>query len=344
MISVVMPVCNGEKYLKEAIESILNQTYRDFEFIIVNDGSTDKTEDIILSYHDPRIRYVKNKTNLQIVKTPNKGIKLSCGKYIARMDADDISLPNRLEKQVYFLDNHPDIGVVGTSYHIIDKNGNKLYDTIHMPQKDGLIRWRLFFSVPLVHPAVMIRRDVISKVNGYGSAIIKMREKYGAQDYDLWRKLFTKTKFYNIQKNLHLIRKHELNVSSIYSNENMENSTLIGQALISDCLHEYIPLELIRFFWGHQCANANEALDVCDLIYKLYVYYISNKALTSQEKKLIREDAAIRLLSFVQPYIRNIHAWRTLFTVFRIAPHILTKTLVKSVFKIIRTNFFQNVI
>src|SRR5690242_9380591 len=99
-----MPVYNASSYLREAIESILNQTYSNFEFIIINDGSTDNSLEIIRSYHDPRISVVNNETNLGIIKTRNKGLKLAKGKYIANMDADDISLSSRLEKQVQYLE------------------------------------------------------------------------------------------------------------------------------------------------------------------------------------------------------------------------------------------------
>ena len=113
-ISIVMPVYNCENYLHEAIKSILEQTYTDFEFIIINDGSEDNSEDIILSYADPRIIYIKNDKNMKIVKTLNKGISLSRGKYIARMDADDICYRDRLEKQLSFMEKHKDIDLCGS--------------------------------------------------------------------------------------------------------------------------------------------------------------------------------------------------------------------------------------
>ena len=115
VISVIMPVYNTkEKFLREAVESILNQTFTDFEFIIINDGSDSITEDIILSYKDLRIKYLKNEQNLGIVQSLNKAVKTAKGKYIARMDADDISMPHRLEKQYEFMENHPQCGVCGT--------------------------------------------------------------------------------------------------------------------------------------------------------------------------------------------------------------------------------------
>jgi len=113
-ISVIMSVYNGEKYLREAIESILNQTFRDFEFIIINDGSTDKTSEILSSYNDPRIVIINNKRNIGLTKSLNKGLKMVKGEYIARQDADDVSLPERLERMVNFLDMNRDVGLLGS--------------------------------------------------------------------------------------------------------------------------------------------------------------------------------------------------------------------------------------
>ncbi len=131
-ISIVLPAYNCESFLKEAIESLLNQTFKDFELIIINDGSTDKTEDVIKNFSDPRIIYKKNEKNSGLVYTLNKGIDIAKGKYIARMDGDDISLPARLEKQKEILDEYPDIAVAASTITFInEKNeseGNWLLD------------------------------------------------------------------------------------------------------------------------------------------------------------------------------------------------------------------------
>src|ERR1017187_7276972 len=113
-ITVLMPVYNAAPFLREAIDSILNQTFKNFELLIINDGSTDNCEEIILTYKDPRIRYIKNETNIKLISTLNKGIKLSKGKYIVRMDADDISFPDRIEKQVNYMETNPAIALCGT--------------------------------------------------------------------------------------------------------------------------------------------------------------------------------------------------------------------------------------
>src|SRR5688500_8514963 len=108
LVSVLMPVYNAEAYVSEAIQSILQQTYKNFEFLIINDGSTDNSEKLINTFSDSRIRYIRNSENIKLVATLNKGIDLSVGKYLVRMDADDISLPERLQKQVDFMETHPE--------------------------------------------------------------------------------------------------------------------------------------------------------------------------------------------------------------------------------------------
>ena len=127
-VSVVVPANNAERYISEAIESVLNQTFEDYELIIVNDGSTDRTEDIILDYQkmDPRIIYLKNEENLRICRTLNRGLEAARGDYIARMDADDWSYPARLEKQLDYMRNNPDVVLVGSFIHVADGDMNVL--------------------------------------------------------------------------------------------------------------------------------------------------------------------------------------------------------------------------
>ena len=124
-LSVVMPVYNAEKYLSEAIESILQQSFEDFEFLIINDGSTDRSKDIVLQYDDPRIIYVENDSNMGLIATLNRGIKLARGLFLARMDADDISVKDRFAKQIAFLKNNPNYRLCGSTVRIIDGKGQK---------------------------------------------------------------------------------------------------------------------------------------------------------------------------------------------------------------------------
>ena len=177
-VSAIMPAYNAEKYIKEAIESILSQTFGDFEFIIINDCSKDATEEIILSYTDPRVVYIKNDENLRVARTLNKGLEIAQGEYIARMDADDISLPDRFEKQVKYLDTHPEVAVLGTNVEVFDEDGPIC--TGWSSTDPAQMKVDLFFSCGLAHPSVMMRKNVIRELGGYDA------QYEGLEDYQLW--------------------------------------------------------------------------------------------------------------------------------------------------------------
>lgn len=180
-ISVIMPAYNAEKYIKNAIDSVLNQSFRDFEFIILNDCSVDRTEEIILSYQDDRIVYLKNEKNLGVAATLNRGLEIARGEYIARMDADDISLPERFEKQVAFLDENTAIAVVGCA---VEKFcGTQTLGLRRFSAGAEMLRIDTLFGCPLAHPGVMFRRAVICGLGGYEA------EFEGLEDYALWWKV-----------------------------------------------------------------------------------------------------------------------------------------------------------
>lgn len=164
LISVVMPVYNAELYLDEAIQSITNQTYKKFEFIIINDGSTDKSLEIIKKYKDEYSRIVLiSRENKGLVFSLNEGISKAKGKYIARMDADDISLSTRLEEQVAFMEENQEIGVCGSWVEVFgDNRKNTIWK---MPKSNEELKTRLLFSVPVAHPSVMMRKEILDKYN-----------------------------------------------------------------------------------------------------------------------------------------------------------------------------------
>lgn len=182
-VTVLMAVYNGERYLTEAIDSILCQTFQDFEFLIVNDGSSDSTREIILSYDDSRIRLVDNECNLGLARSLNRGLELAAGQLIARQDADDISEPERLAKQVAFMETHPDVALLGTWYKKIDAQGILLGHR-EKPCDCLQIRWSLLFFCPFVHSTVMLRKvAVLSQIGFYNEAITY------AEDYELWSRI-----------------------------------------------------------------------------------------------------------------------------------------------------------
>ena len=180
-VSVLMGVYNGERYVRQAIESILNQSWRDFEFVIVNDGSTDATAAILASYDDPRLIIVDNETNQGLARSLNIGLKRARGDYIARQDADDMSLPQRLDAQVRFLDAHPQITVVGSSLVEVDLAGIPR-GKVTMPKNGLVLRWHGIFQSPICHCAAMFRRATVLEQGAY----LLLSE---AQDYDLWSRL-----------------------------------------------------------------------------------------------------------------------------------------------------------
>lgn len=191
-ISVVMPVYNGEKYLREAMESILEQSFSDFEFIVVNDGSTDSSSEIIKSFSDPRIVYIDNGTNFGLSRSFNTAIRVARGTYIARMDADDVSALNRLERQLSFLKRHPHVDIVGSSLLFIDEKSNVLR-SYHKQLDHVSIKFSSLFSTPMMHPTVMGKASVF-KSHEYNENL------HNSEDYDLWSRLLfeTQTHFANI--------------------------------------------------------------------------------------------------------------------------------------------------
>lgn len=200
LISVILPAYNAEKYLAQAINSILNQKCRDFELLVINDGSTDNTEEVIRSFSDSRIRYIKNDNNLGLIGTLNKGISLSAGKYIARMDADDISRDIRFEQQVKYLESNPEV-VICSSSRIEFSDLSERQHISFVPLDDISIRISSIFSTPFTHPAVMMRRDIVVDNN----ISFDLAYKY-AEDYDFWIKILMHGKGYNFKVPLLLYR------------------------------------------------------------------------------------------------------------------------------------------
>ncbi len=199
-ISVVMPVYNTkEEWLREAIESILNQSYKDFEFIIIDDGSDKSIEPIVNSYNDDRIVFIRQ-NNQGIARSLNSGFKIAKGEYIARMDSDDISMPERFEKQVTFLDNNPQITVLGSWFETFPKK-----EIYKHPKNPKYLDFTKFCCI--AHLSVMLRRSVFEKFN------LTYNPNYKCEDYELWSRAVRILDFYNLQEVLLKYRVHSSNAS-----------------------------------------------------------------------------------------------------------------------------------
>ncbi len=220
MISVIMSVYNGERYLSEAIASILHQTFTNFEFIIINDASTDDTAAVLTAYadQDPRIRLVQNEQNIGLTKSLNKGLNLALGRYIARQDSDDISYPERFAQQVALLDAHPDVVVASCNLELIDEHGETI-GYHHRACSPNLVAWYLLFYNHLAgHSQVMFRRELICRLGGYDE-----NRRY-SQDYELWSRFVNHGKIVISPEILLKYRKHTNSIGTSRRSQQLQLS------------------------------------------------------------------------------------------------------------------------
>ena len=209
-VSVVLPCYNAGKYIEQAVRSMMVQTYRNLEIIIVDDCSADESADVLkrLAMEDSRIMVLHNETNLKIVACLNKAIDIASGKYIARMDADDISMPDRIAKQIAFLEANENIAACGCNYIIIDEVGNKTGKVLFESTPDLLKPELLFFSA-LAHPAVTLRTAAAKEAGLYKPGMVP------AEDYEFWLSIAEKFEMANLPEYLLLYRWHGNNVSVV---------------------------------------------------------------------------------------------------------------------------------
>lgn len=219
VVSVLMAVYNGEQYIAQSIESILSQTFADFEFIIIDDASSDNTANILKSYQDERISIYTNAENIGLTKTLNKGLKLVQGKYIARMDADDISVASRIEKQFNFMEQHPKVGLLGgwtRNFSATQSHVWQLYTTHEQ------IYCKLLFTIQLVHSTAFFRKAVLDEHN------IRYDEDFlTSQDYEFWTRLIEYTEFANLPEVLVNVREHTKRVTKLNQGDLRYNTAKI---------------------------------------------------------------------------------------------------------------------
>jgi glycosyltransferase involved in cell wall biosynthesis len=194
LVSVVMPVYNGERFLREAVDSVLGQTYRELELVVVDDGSTDRTAEILASYGraDSRVVVQRQTQNQGVVAARNRAAELAQGKFIAMLDADDISVATRSERQVRHLQSHPEIGVLGGAVQTVDAEG-RLGRVKRFPEPPALAAWLLLFVNTLANSATMLRREVREAVGWYSAEFA-----YGAEDYDFFARAARATRLSNL--------------------------------------------------------------------------------------------------------------------------------------------------
>jgi glycosyltransferase involved in cell wall biosynthesis len=225
-MTVLMPVFNGESYLRPAIESMLGQTFGDFEFLIIDDGSTDGSLDICRSYRDERIRLLENGRNLGLIATLNRGLDRARGEYIARMDCDDVSFPRRLERQLAFLEQHPDVGLCGTWYERVSDQASVV---MKPPGEDSAIRFLLVFDSVFAHNTIVFRRSVLERHQ------IRYDPDYPyAEDYELWTRCARYTRLANLPEVHLLYRYHPENTSRRYRGEQVRTADRVRSRYLDE--------------------------------------------------------------------------------------------------------------
>jgi hypothetical protein len=235
-VTVLMPVYNGARFLAEAINSVLRQTFGDFELLAINDGSTDKTAEILASYHDPRVRIIDNGRNLGLIASLNKGLDLARGEYIARMDADDVCTRNRLAAQLAFMRGRPDIGVVGAWYRPIGRGLNR---AVRLPTtQEDVLAW-LPFHCPIAHPTAFLRRKAFVENSLYYDPSF-----LHAEDYDLWSRAARVTGLANIPNALLHYRVHTNQVTFQHGGAQSEKARLVRGRELRRLLPDISPGEI----------------------------------------------------------------------------------------------------
>ncbi|NLT51844.1 MAG: glycosyltransferase [Ignavibacteria bacterium] len=304
-ISVLLPVYNSVGYIKEAIESVLIQTFSDFELLIIDDGSDYKCDKIIKVFDDNRIKYFE-KEHTGLPNTLNYGIRLAEAELIARMDADDIAMKNRLEIQYNFLLENNDYGVVGGNFILINEYGETLSKVIYS-SNDSEIKEQLNYFCCICHPSIMIRKDLLNKVNGYNNVKI--------EDWDLYLRLKGLTKFYNIPQYLIKLRIHSNNLSKPTEEFKQAEEDIVRENAKKIIQNSNNSLDILvayfsighYLYYNQRFEEANEAFNKALRIKKtirIYRYYFFSKYL----KNIVifyRKHKVYKILAFLKYFDKN---------------------------------------
>lgn len=290
-VSVLLSVYNGQRFLRQSIESILNQTFLDFEFIIVDDGSSDDSVKIIESYHDPRVVFLRHLSNQGLVTSLNDGLSIASGQLIARQDADDISLPNRLEEQIKYFDQNPQLVIAGSAGYLIDDTG-KHVGKFSVPSSDAEIRWTLLLANSFAHPTVMIRANTLHDHNlRYNS---RMQH---AEDYDLWSRLLAYGQGKNIEKPLIQYRCHAQQISNIYSKKQKTIAAVIALTNLQR-IGVSIPIyevNMLCSWFSRPRLLTKEQRDVCLKIFEILNMFEKRESIELTQIAIIRKKIVERI-------------------------------------------------
>lgn len=254
-VTVLMPVFNAERHLRPAIDSILAQTYHDFELIVIDDGSTDRSAEITASYRDPRVRLLGNERNLGLSASLNRGLAAAKSDLIARQDSDDLSAPRRLEIQVAAMAARPELALIGTQAWAIDEEGRRLKPVARSVDPVS-IRWYGLFDNPFIHSSVIFRRDIVRDLGGYDATFDPE-----SQDYALWSAIMRHHAVMNLSDPLITYRVHSSSIFGAHAG-NLEPSSRSRYAGMVRTLVG----DNIRMMFGEALVDAAAAATMADFV------------------------------------------------------------------------------
>lgn len=293
LVSVILPVYNGETHLSECIKSVLYQTFTDFEFIIVDDASTDKTPSILNSFakQDSRIKIISNKKNQRQTISATIACQNAQGKYIARIDADDVALQQRLERQVQFLENNPDFGLVGSWSDRINDKGD-VFNKWIVETNPLYLKWAFLFQTNFAHASVMMQNDIVKEVGYYQSS--------EAEDFDLWSRMGTISKIGCIPEVLQQRRVWDGQLNLKVPTETLNCVYQIIKRNIELLLGKKVSLNYVKNFHsvithGNCLTNINDIIEVKTLILELFNTFKLKNNINRNEKQLISRDVVHKL-------------------------------------------------
>lgn len=281
-----MTVFNNATYVADAVSSVLAQDFPSFEFIIVDDGSTDATPALLAPFaQEPPVVLLRNESNLGIPTAANRGLRLAQGEFVARMDADDVMLAGRLREQVRFLTSHPEVGVVGGQRDFMDASGKTYPTPMRVSTSHNLIAWRVFLGGPFVHPTTMIRRQLLEDIGGYDE-----RYRY-ASDLELWTRLLFKCRFANLPDVYLHYRVHETNTSQLWR---MFPAPPPPRAVLAErLLGEAVPAErfnqITRALWSGHRVTRDEAEQLSGFLVRLFVAMAGQGLFTTEISDVAEE-------------------------------------------------------
>lgn len=303
-VSIILPAFNAERYIAPAIESLLTQSFGDFELLVIDDGSTDKTPEVVAGISDSRLRYYRNQENLRLSATLNRGLDLSVGNYIARMDADDLALPQRIALQVAYLDCHPDVDVVGTGMRKFDDRQNGLLES--RPVTDPhLLRWRQHFSNQINHPTVMLRRAALDRLGlRYGVIPNWAEQRHRAletvahlsEDYLLFGLMAMRGRVHNLPDALLRYRVHAQSVSNSQMSQQLDMACQVSRILFEYVIGAPVDAEAVAacYFTRARSLPENTILAATALIDSAVAAHIRRYDIPAVSQARILRDADLR--------------------------------------------------